>query len=391
MKRIARVVCRAWLVVCLSCGIACASADSLVLPSMLQSVEEGAFDGCASVTEITLPPSVSSVAAGAFSGTAEALWVHCDPGKVARSLLSSGIDTDAGAVCRALIVSQTYPGSSLALLGPAFDSQAVSSCLSSFGGMDYHVSRRYNLSAAGILSSIQDTFSGATEYDISLFYYSGHGGYSGSLVGTDNARVTAVQLRQALDRIPGRKVLIVDACYSGGILNVSDNASTASALRGETPVQAEVSDSDLRSFNAAFLSAFSGTRLRSASSGAFSQYYIMTSASPKEVCAEGYVSPVNDKWAKEYIEARIADGLIDGSQFSDAMEFSSGYFTYYLCRGCGWNSGLNAPCEPAADSNADGVVTFGEAFTYANIQATRVYPQHAQSNNPSCATFSPFR
>lgn len=61
---------------------------------------------------------------------------------------------------------------------------------------------------------------------MSLFYYSGHGAnslgadgnptsYHAALVGTFQTYVSIARLKTELDKIPGKKVIIIDACHSG--------------------------------------------------------------------------------------------------------------------------------------------------------------------------------
>ena len=211
-------------------------------------------------------------------------------------------------------------------------------------------------SAEEILSLIGSTFGGATENDISIFYYSGHGDEGGALVGRDGDLLYPAELRSTLYSVKGRKVIIVDACYSGGILQ-------SGAKRGGSPAC---------DFNYSLLSAFSdGTRKRNGSEtngqGAYSQYFIMASARVDQTCQENVITSGNT---------------------SKIM----GYFTYYLCKGCGWDGVTSRNTVKAADANGDGVVSFGEAFSYAGTMAGKSNPyQDAQSNMGGCLSFSPFR
>ena len=73
-----------------------------------------------------------------------------------------------------------------------------------------------------------DTFRDAKDGDISLVYISTHGLAEGrpdgrrmSLLlsdGTEEERLTAERLREIMDRVPGRKILILDACHSGAVI-----------------------------------------------------------------------------------------------------------------------------------------------------------------------------
>ena len=80
----------------------------------------------------------------------------------------------------------------------------------------------------GFETLVADTFSGADEADISLVYLSTHGillqGGDGprlALLLSDGTRDEALEperLRQILDTVPGRKILILDACHSGAAI-----------------------------------------------------------------------------------------------------------------------------------------------------------------------------
>ena len=336
-----------------------AIADSLTLPEGVATVEEDAFAGCVAVKEITLPAGTETIEQGAFTDTGETLWIHCSPGKVSRQLLEAGFDVEAGTVYRALIIGQTYAGNSAVqtLEGTMNDAQAVRFCLAALDRTEYTSTVKSDRSAEEILSLIGSTFNGATENDVSIFYYSGHGEAGGALVGRNGELLTPTALRGALDSIKGRKVIIVDACYSGAI-------TTAGLKQGAAA----------GSFNSAFLSAFSGGKLNrtgpeagSSGDGGYSQYYIMTSAREDQTCMEDWIT-------------------------SGSSRKIMGYFSYFLCRGCGWDGVTSRSVNKAADANNDGVVSFGEAFSYAAAEARKKNRyQDAQSNMTGCKSFSPFR
>ncbi len=81
---------------------------------------------------------------------------------------------------------------------------------------------------AGFEQIVADAFRKAKDEDISLIYMSTHGvledGEDGQRMalllsdGTEEERLYPEAIREALDRIPGRKVLILDACYSGAMI-----------------------------------------------------------------------------------------------------------------------------------------------------------------------------
>ena len=77
---------------------------------------------------------------------------------------------------------------------------------------------------AGFEQLVADAFRRAKDEDTSLVYLSTHGilqdGQMTLLLsdGTDEERLSPEALRQALDSVPGRKVLILDACHSGAVI-----------------------------------------------------------------------------------------------------------------------------------------------------------------------------
>ena len=83
-------------------------------------------------------------------------------------------------------------------------------------------------SIGGFEELIRETFAGAREEDTALIYLSTHGilrdeaGKQTLLLllsdGTAEERVGPEKLREVLDRVPGKKVLILDACHSGEVI-----------------------------------------------------------------------------------------------------------------------------------------------------------------------------
>ena len=75
------------------------------------------------------------------------------------------------------------------------------------------------------------------------------------MLGADGSDfVTAVQLRKALDRIPGRKIVIIDACYSGNFLSAN------SALRSNDATDTTQPPESLELFSDSFIQAFSARK-----------------------------------------------------------------------------------------------------------------------------------
>ncbi len=134
---------------------------------------------------------------------------------------------------RALVIGNyDYIGSTGDLRGPRNDANAMAGTL---GKYHYSTTKKSNLTASQILSSIRSTFSGASSNDVSLFFYSGHGSIYGSmayLCGTDDSYLSMSQLSAALKKIPGKIIVVLNGCYSGNsIARDFNNGST----RGKEP------------------------------------------------------------------------------------------------------------------------------------------------------------
>lgn len=333
----------------------------LVLPDSLQAIGERAFHGCSGLAQIYIPESVQSIGLEAFRDCTDDLLIISNPGSPAMEYaIQNQNDYRCGTRYRALLIAQSYEDvPDLTLEGPENDVAALSACLALYAGTNYEVSVARNLTASGILSSIQDAFGAAESQDVSLFYYSGHGmstkdtAKRGALVGNDgNTHVTADQLRSALDRIPGRKIVIIDACYSGNLIQEADTTSgtgSVAMLEGTS----EDTEGTSEHFVQSFISAFS-RRTRGGLAG--ESYFVLTSAADNELCYEEE---------------------IDGTVY--------GLFTSMLFRGCGYQS--NAA---SADSNGNGVLTFQEIYQYTHKKL--VYDgQHVQGYPMDCSWFGILR
>lgn len=350
-----RMVCGALLVLLLLHFPQTAYCESLLLPSSLSVIEEEAFAGDSSLTEAVLPDSVLAIGSRAFAdctgllslsipaatetiapdaldGISGPLLIRTTVGSAAMQFaLNHGFDFQAGTVYRALIIANANYTDLSELPGTLTDAEGVSAVLTSFAGTGYSVAVRQDQTAEGMLASIRSVFSGARSQDVSLLYYSGHGKHSsdasvnGALIGIDGSLVTAAALRSCLDELPGRKIVIVDACYSGSLIGRS---SDASAKTGD-------------SFVSGFISAFStGLRSRSSENLADNGYYVIAAAQSTELSYE-YSSRINGVWV-DY-----------------------GVFSWALCLGCGYDLTRQIHTSVTADRDGNGVVSFQEAYAEA--------------------------
>lgn len=280
---------------------------------------------------------------------------------------------------RALLIGNTYTGESNELPGCENDVDGMRTMLGRMTATPYSVTVKKNIRAEEILSSISSTFGNAGYNDVSLFYYSGHGAnsvgadgnptsYHAALVGTFQTYVSIARLKTELDKIPGKKVIIIDACHSGQFI-ARDGTMTqvSSSVFNSQVVNLFANDDQLSGdvSRTAVVLAADGSELLSEEAPAFidragdtnfakSGYYVITACrSEEKSVSTGYDSN--------------GDGKIDRY---------FGLFTYGLCYGNGWNLARNSAISSLnADLNKDSKVTLYEAYVYAKVMA--------QSHNPN--------
>lgn len=280
---------------------------------------------------------------------------------------------------RALLIGNTYTGESNELPGCDNDVDGMRTMLGRMTATPYSVTVKKNIRAEEILSSISSTFGNASYNDVSLFYYSGHGAnsvgadgnptsYHAALVGTFQTYVSIARLKTELDKIPGKKAIIIDACHSGQFI-ARDGAVTqvSSSAFNSQVVNLFANDDQLSGDvnRTAVVLAADGSELLSEEAPAFidragdtnfakSGYYVITACrSEEKSVSTGYDSN--------------GDGKIDRY---------FGLFTYGLCYGNGWNLARNSAISSLnADLNKDSKVTLYEAYVYAKVMA--------QSHNPN--------
>ena len=280
---------------------------------------------------------------------------------------------------RALLIGNTYTGESNELPGCDNDVDGMRTMLGRMTATPYSVTVKKNIRAEEILSSISSTFGNASYNDVSLLYYSGHGAnsvgadgnptsYHAALVGTFQTYVSIARLKTELDKIPGKKVIIIDACHSGQFIARDGAVTQVSSSAFNSQVVNLFANDDQFSGDlsrTAVVLAADGSELLSEEAPAFidragdtnfakSGYYVITACrSEEKSVSTGYDSN--------------GDGKIDRY---------FGLFTYGLCYGNGWNLARNSAISSLnADLNKDSKVTLYEAYVYAKVMA--------QSHNPN--------
>ena len=258
---------------------------------------------------------------------------------------------------RALVIGNTYSGTDLALKGCDNDAYGMTNMLKRMSSTSYGVNCKVNVSASSMLNAVSSVLGNQTENDVSLFYYSGHGvmsvsgdGVHGALVGNDGKIVPLASLKAALDKIPGRKIIILDSCHSGEAIGKSVGAQdgTAQSISGVTPDGVPYY-SDPAAFNSQLMMIF-GAQDRGGEMDA-PGYYVITAASRSQ---ESYSVTIDNTYV--------------------------GAFTYYLCQGCGYDTANKVRLTSMpADTDGNGYITLQEAYAYAYSKAL-TYGQRAQIN-----------
>lgn len=97
-------------------------------------------------------------------------------------------------------------------------------------------------SASALVALIRETFADADADDASYFYISTHGLWNTAVNGLmtlllsdgeSEEGITAYELRRVFDTIPGKKVLLLDACHSGAMIGKGVEKSFENLFAGD--------------------------------------------------------------------------------------------------------------------------------------------------------------
>ncbi|NLG87188.1 MAG: hypothetical protein GX489_08220 [Firmicutes bacterium] len=208
-----------------------------------------------------------------------------------------------------------------------------------------------NANRKEILAAIDTAFAKAAARDVSFFYFSGHGtvdqygrAYLCPMDASRGEYIGVDELEQALSRIPGTKVVVLDCCFSGGFIYPKEAAEET-----DTHLPNAVSDTDTQpedlaeQFNQAVLAAFG---VESKSLLTQPQYKVLTACAADENSFAVY-----DQEFKTY----------------------GGEFTNSFVKGAGFVRG-----DYRADIDDDNIVTLAEIYRYTRLNVWRsqvqVYP-----------------
>ena len=159
------------------------------------------------------------------------------------------------------------------------------------------------------------------------FFYAGHGGYSGGesyLYYSDGSTLPVSRLKELLDTINGRKLVIIDACNSGGFTDLS----------GKREITARMAREMNNQFNAEVIDTFKNTKRDEGN-----EYFVMTASNISQ-----------SSWENTGLQ--------------------NGVFSFFLLDGIG-DVGLSNPEGTFddtfdADANENGEITLKEAYDYAS-------------------------
>ena len=185
--------------------------------------------------------------------------------------------TERRSIRRALVVGMAAYSDGRTRMGCVNTTQGISDALSQsrFSSSRYLTDMRVDLTREELLNAIDEAFSGAAECDVSLFYINCHGNSLGGvawLETSDGGKITPRELEQALRRVPGQVVVIIDCCFSGAFIGQAAHADEFS--RGV--ISAFSQDAANTKSN-----AFSSSRYRVLVSSSFDQNsYRIASSSP---------------------------------------------------------------------------------------------------------------
>lgn len=226
---------------------------------------------------------------------------------------------------RALLVGEQNYAATVASvrLGSANSVSGIRSMLGelSMDGAKYRVTTLLDASRDGVLAAIAEAFADAQEGDLSLFYITCHGYYADGMTFFqmyDGSVLSAAELAQALQKVPGEIFAIIDCCGSGGVIGRA--SATADILGGIDAV-------------------FAGTPAAPAMGGA--KFMVLASAALEQ-----------DSYRVGFNAAAAESGMAT-------------VLARALCEAGGWQIDGASRGALRADADLDGEVTLRELYDYA--------------------------
>ncbi|HPE69347.1 MAG TPA: caspase family protein, partial [Thermotogota bacterium] len=231
-----------------------------------------------------------------------------------------------------------YGGGSNDLDSPPYDSQDIRESLNHSNPAYQAQILSGEVSSSQVESVLSSIAAQAQPDDVLLFHYSGHGAYSSgqsNLIFSNGSYYPVSTLRQKLDAIDGTKIVLVDACESGGFVNL--------AVGRTQPILPATER--LQLFNDAVLEAFAPSS--GGGRGDFHstyEYYVLTGSKVSEYSNED--SYLNNGWMTFFFNDGI--GNVGQNNPNGSFDFS------FSADGYGPNG------------SADGNITFSESYHYTH-------------------------
>lgn len=286
---------------------------------------------------------------------------------------------------RALLIGET--DYSTRLNGPDNDADFMNGMLKSLTN-GYEVYAQKNATLDEMIELIDIAFADATEQDVSLFYYSGHGVtgsneyYSGALQTVDYQYLTTMDLAELLSNIPGKVIVILDSCGSGAA--ITDEPAAAKTL--------QISENGLQSTEAEALNAeadalgFDPEQFNNGVLAAFNSYDSSIGTTG------GSSKPGGPRKAGELRQTKFH--VITSSSYEENSITSQidGIWGGVLTRGiaaavgCSYPDGNYSGSMPA-DTNEDSCISFSELESYCKTYAIDSQTVLSYSNTPGLKLF----
>lgn len=295
------------------------------------------------VATVSAAGKVTAVAAGTATITARTF-----NNKKATCKVTVKSGTSGETVYRALLIGEeNFSGQSVCTRNRG-DVTKIAEMLNSITGLtggSFSIIKKYDLSASQVLSAVKNTFSGADNDDVSLFFIATHGDvdytgdYAGALAMSPSGSLLLKDLANALNAVPGKVIVVLESCGAGAAVypNGGNSSNDSKALYEDIKRRAT-------QFDEAVIRAFSG-----ADPG------IVVRLQPNDVQANTGEFRVDNKFyvltASRYQE--LSWGMETGKS-----ETSYNYFTLWLTQGIGTSGAM------PADANSNNQTTLDELYRY---------------------------
>lgn len=317
---------------------------------------------------------------------------------------AAAVGGDGVATYRALLIGNAAYDGGQSLKAPPYDVEHMEQLLlqQDFDGSKFapeNIIKLNNATKLQILETIKRQLAAVADGDdVTYFYYSGHGTFDGKtsyIVGVEMGLIGIDELKTALDAVQGRKVVIIDSCYSGGFTGKSAGAAEPARPvmknTAETqPTQVETTSDELEQYQAGILKPFMGQPGKAQRALTTSSYKVLSAASDFQYSYEYQFNSGSGAacYGPEF--------MMNGKDYAGGTRNYSGEFTGMLVAGAGCVSfnDVFPEIRALADADRDRSVTLDELYRYLRgavlYSTVQVYPEgdrtaifeHSAEENP---------